>query len=79
MAEAQITVTMTPLEPKLFRRAIAKATDDGEVFWKDGLHRILDLERLRQQTEERQSREKRTESSDQKAENRFQGSCGGWR
>ncbi len=66
MAEAQITVTLTPLEMKLLRHAIAKATDDGEVSWKDGLQRILELERLRREAEEREDRDQGSGASGQK-------------
>ena len=66
MAEAQITVTLTPLEMKLLRHAIAKATDNGEVSWKDGLQRILELERLRREAEEREDRDQGSGASGQK-------------
>jgi hypothetical protein len=51
-AEAQVTVTMNPLELKLFRRALAKAADDGTLERTPTLYRICELDALRWKAED---------------------------
>jgi hypothetical protein len=52
MPEVMVTVTMDPLELKLFRRALAKAVDDGLLERTPALHRICALDVLRWKAEE---------------------------
>ena len=47
MAEVQVTVTMNPLELKLFRRALAKAVDEQLLDRTATLSRICELDALR--------------------------------
>ncbi|HEX7727477.1 MAG TPA: hypothetical protein VF392_00465 [Terracidiphilus sp.] len=53
MPEVMVTVTMNPLELKLFRRALAKAVDDGLLERTPTLHRIcaLDVSRWKAEAE----------------------------
>lgn len=53
MPEVFVTVKMSSLELKLFRRAVAKAVDEGQMEWTEGLHRICELDVLRWKAEER--------------------------
>jgi len=50
--ERLVTVTMNPLELKLFRRALAKAADEGELERTAALQRICELDVLRWEAEE---------------------------
>ena len=50
--ELLITVAITPLELKLFRRALAKAADEGLLERTAALHRICALDVLRWEAEE---------------------------
>ena len=52
MPEVMVTVTMDPLELKLFRRALAKAVDDGLLERTPTLHRICALDVLRWKAED---------------------------
>lgn len=51
----EVTVTMNPLELKLFRRALAKAADDGLLDAAQALHRVCELDTLRWDAEQRAS------------------------
>ncbi len=50
--QALVTVTMTPLELKLFRRALAKAADQNLLDRTEALRRICALDVLRWEAEE---------------------------
>ena len=52
MPDFSVTVTMNPLELKLFRRALAKAADDGLLDRTYALNRICELDVLRWEVEE---------------------------
>lgn len=52
MPDVFVTVTMNPLELKLFRRALAKAADDGVLDRTYALNRICELDVLRWEVEE---------------------------
>jgi hypothetical protein len=51
--EVEVTVKMNPLELNLFRRALAKAADDGLLDFTWALNRICALDVLRWNAEER--------------------------
>lgn len=53
MDEIQVTVTMNPLELKLFRRALAKAADENLLDRTATLQRICALDVLRWNAEEK--------------------------
>lgn len=55
MSEIEVTVTMNPLELKLFRRALAKAADDGLLNRTVALRRICALDVLRWNAEDEAS------------------------
>jgi hypothetical protein len=46
MPERLVTVTLNLVELRIFRRAVAKAVDAGEIEWKAGLQRVCELMRL---------------------------------
>jgi hypothetical protein len=52
MPEVFVTVAMNPLELKLFRRALAKAADEGVLDRTCALNRICALDVLRWEAEE---------------------------
>jgi hypothetical protein len=52
MGDLNVKVTMTLPEMKIFRRALAKAADDGVVDARVALSRICELDELRWQAEE---------------------------
>ena len=52
MPEVFVTVAMNPLELKLFRRALAKAADEGVLDRTYALNRICELDVLRWEAEE---------------------------
>ena len=52
MPDFSVTVTMNPLELKLFRRALAKAADEGVLDRTYALNRICELDVLRWEAEE---------------------------
>lgn len=54
--EVCVTVTMNPLELKLFRRVLAKAADEGLLERTAALHRICALDVLRWEAEEQGSK-----------------------
>ena len=54
--EVCVTVTMNPLELKLFRRALAKAADEGALNRSYALNRICELDVLRWEAEEQGSK-----------------------
>jgi hypothetical protein len=56
MPEVEVTVTMNPLELKLFRRALAKAADDHLLDPTLALRRICALDVLRWNAEERMAK-----------------------
>lgn len=58
MAEVLVTVTMNPLELKLFRRALAKAADEKLLDRTAALSRICELDALRWDAEERSEKTK---------------------
>lgn len=43
----RVAVSLSAVELRLLRRAIAKATDQGEIAWNQGLSRIAELDVLR--------------------------------
>lgn len=68
MRKVSVTVIMNPLELTLFRRALAKAADDGLVNRTVALNRICELDNLRWKAEE--SGGKETPSSGLREQNR---------
>lgn len=56
MADVRVTVSMDPLELKLFRRALAKAADDGVLHRTMALSRICELDVLRWNAEDAEER-----------------------
>jgi hypothetical protein len=56
MADVRVTVSMDPLELKLFRRALAKAADDGVLHRTVALSRICELDVLRWNAEDAEAR-----------------------
>jgi hypothetical protein len=67
MANVAVTVTMNPLELKLFRRAVAKAADEGQLERTAALKRICELDTLRWKEEERISKPARQRSGRRRA------------
>jgi hypothetical protein len=65
MREAVVTVTMNPLELKLFRRALAEAADKELLGRTAALNRICELDNLRWEAEDN---EQLTEDSGQSEE-----------
>jgi hypothetical protein len=53
MTEVRVTVSMNPLELKLFRRALAKAADEYVLDRNVALSRICELDTLRWDAEDR--------------------------
>ena len=47
LGDYRVAVQLNPLELRLLRRAIAKATDEGAIGWNQGLSRIAELDVLR--------------------------------
>jgi len=51
MADGCVTVTLSPQEFAILRRALSLAIDDKEIDWRAGLERIRELDRLRRREE----------------------------
>jgi hypothetical protein len=51
--EVTVTVEMNPLELVLFRRALARAADEGQIEATEALGRICQLDSLRWDAEEK--------------------------
>ena len=51
--EVTVTVEMNPLELVLFRRALARAADEGQIVASEALGRICELDALRWDAEEK--------------------------
>ena len=63
MPEVEVTVTMNPLELKLFRRALAKAADDRLLDPSMAMKRICALDVLRWDAEEKEQKSVRRQLS----------------
>ena len=46
MPERLVTISLNPVELRIFRRAVAQAVDAGEIEWKAGLQRVCELMKL---------------------------------
>lgn len=51
--EVMVTVAMNPLELVLFRRALARAADEGQIQASEALGRICELDSMRWDAEEK--------------------------